>query len=83
MNSDIGTDNSLNYIPMNKLIYEKEKSWTFTSINLPYEKISEEGIVLWCTKNVHGKWTMLGGNKFGFEDATDATRFKIQFGIGA
>ena len=26
---------------------------------------------------------MLGGNKFGFEDGTDATMFKIQFGLGA
>jgi hypothetical protein len=26
---------------------------------------------------------MLGGNKFGFEDAPDATIFRIQFGLGA
>lgn len=69
------------YVPMNKLILDKEQTWTFTSINLPYHEISKKGIVLWCVNNMHGRWTMLGGNKFGFEDGTDATMFKIQFGL--
>lgn len=70
------------YVPMNKLIFDKETKWTFTSINLPYHKIAESGIVMWCVENLEGRWTMMGGNKFGFEDATDATMFKIQFGLG-
>jgi hypothetical protein len=70
------------YVPMNKLIMEKEKSWTFTSLNIDYQEIARRGIVLWCVDNLEGNWTMLGGNKFGFEDARDATMFKIQFGFG-
>ncbi len=70
------------YVPMNELIREKEKSWTFTSINLPYHEIAKKGIVIWCVRNLEGRWTMLGGNKFGFEDATDATMFRMQFGLG-
>lgn len=69
------------YIPMNKLIENKENHWTFTYINLEYHEIAEKGIILWCVDNLEGKWTMLGGNKFGFEDASDATMFKIQFGF--
>lgn len=70
------------YVPMNKLIMDKEKTWTFTHINLTYEEIAKRGIVIWCVKNLEGKWTMLGGNKFGFEDASDAVMFKMQFGLG-
>jgi hypothetical protein len=70
------------YVPMNELIREKEKSWTFTHINLPYHVIAQKGIVIWCVENLEGKWTMLGGNKFGFEDGTDATVFRMQFGLG-
>jgi hypothetical protein len=71
------------YVPMNRLILDKDTSWTFTSINLPYHEISSKGIVMWCVNNMEGRWTMLGGSKFGFEDATDATMFKIQFGLGS
>ena len=70
------------YVPMNELIFDKETKWTFTSINLPYYKIAEKGIVLWCVKHLEGRWTMLGGNKFGFEDGRDATMFRIHFGLG-
>jgi hypothetical protein len=70
------------YVPMHKLIFDKETRWTFTSINLPYWQIAEKGIVIWCVNNLQGRWTMMGGNKFGFEDATDATMFRIQFGLG-
>ena len=70
------------YIPLNRLIEEKEKEWTFTRLNLPYHEIAKQGIVIWCVENLEGRWTMLGGNKFGFEDGTDATMFKIQFGLG-
>jgi len=70
------------YVPMNELIKNKETQWTFTSINLPYHEIAKKGIVIWCVENLKGRWTMLGGNKFGFEDATDATMFRIQFGLG-
>ena len=75
-------DRSELYVPMNNLIRNKEKSWTFISIGLPYHEIAKKGIVIWCTERLEGKWTMLGGSKFGFEDATDATAFKIQFGFG-
>lgn len=71
------------YVPMNDLIRDKEKFWTFTSISLPYYEIAKKGIVIWCVENLQGRWTMLGGNKFGFEDASDALMFKIQFGIGS
>jgi len=70
------------YVPMNELIRDKETSWTFTSINLPYHEIAKRGIVIWCVTNLEGRWTMLGGNKFGFEDGTDATMFRMQFGLG-
>jgi hypothetical protein len=56
------------YIPLNKLIQDKEKEWTFTNLNLPYHEIARQGIVIWCVENLEGRWTMLGGNKFGFED---------------
>lgn len=68
------------YVPMNKLIMDKETSWTFTHIDIPYQAISSNGIVMWCVDNIEARWTMLGGNKFGFEDAGDATMFKLQFG---
>ena len=70
------------YVPMNKLIKDKDTSWTFTHLNIPYHEIAKKGIVIWCVENLEGRWTMLGGNKFGFEDGTDATMFKIQFGFG-
>jgi hypothetical protein len=70
------------YVPMNKLIYDKDTSWTFTSIHLPYHEIATKGVVLWCNSYLEGRWTMLGGSKFGFEDATDAVMFKMQFGFG-
>lgn len=71
------------YVPMNQLIKDKETKWTFTSLDIEYAEIAKRGIVLWCVENLEGKWTMLGGNKFGFEDPRDATMFKIQFGLGA
>lgn len=70
------------YVPMNTLIRDKDTSWTFTNISLPYQVIAAKGIVVWCVENLDGRWTMLGGNKFGFEEAQDATMFKIQFGLG-
>lgn len=69
------------YVPMNELILNKESSWTFTDLNIPYTEIAKQQIVLWCVSNLEGRWTMLGGNKFGFEDSTDALSFKIQFGL--
>lgn len=69
------------YVPMNKLISDKDTSWTLTQLNISYSEIARLGIVMWCVNNLEGRWTMLGGNKFGFEDATDATIFKIQFGF--
>lgn len=70
------------YVPMNKLFRDKETTWTFTNINMPYHEIAKKGIVIWCVNNLEGRWTMLGGNKFGFEDGEDATMFRIQFGLG-
>jgi hypothetical protein len=69
------------YVPMNDLIRDKEIAWTFTHINLPYETIAKQGIVMWCVNNLEGRWTMLGGNKFGFEEGQDATIFRMQFGM--
>lgn len=66
---------------MNELIRDKHTDWTFTNINLPYAQIAKMGIVIWCVENLEGRWTMLGGNKFGFEEGADATMFKIQFGV--
>ncbi len=68
------------YVPMNELIMDKETHWTFTHINIPYLEIARKGIVMWCVEHLGGRWTMLGGNKFGFEDSNDAMIFKIQFG---
>lgn len=70
-----------NYIPMHKLIYDTQKSWTFTSVPLTPEEIAVRGLVLWCLSNIDGRWTMLGGNKFAFEDGPDALLFKIRFGF--
>lgn len=69
------------YVPMNELIMDKEQSWTFTNINMPYAEIAKREIVLWCVENLQCRWTMLGGNKFGFEDGQDATVFRMQFGF--
>jgi hypothetical protein len=69
------------YVPLNELIKDKETSWTFTNLSLPYHEIAKQGIVVWCVNNLEGRWTMLGGNKFGFEDGSDAIMFKIQFGL--
>ena len=68
------------YVPMNELIINKENSWTFTNIHIPYHEIAKRGIVMWCVENLQGRWTMLGGNKFGFEDGQDAVIFRMQFG---
>lgn len=69
------------YVPMNELIKNKKTDWTFTHINLPYQEIAARGIVLWCEEHMAGKWTMLGGNKFGFESGEDATIFRMHFGF--
>lgn len=69
------------YVPMNIIIREKEKHWTFTDINLSYIDIAKKGIVMWCAENLESRWTMLGGSKFGFEDPADAMMFKMQFGF--
>lgn len=71
------------YVPMNKLIMDKETHWTFTNIHIPFTEIAKKGIILWCVENMEGRWTMLGGNKFGFEEAADATMFRIQFGFSS
>lgn len=71
------------YIPLNYLVTNKGPEWTFTSLDLSYNEITKQGIVLWCVNNVEGQWTMLGGNKFGFEDAGDAVMFRMQFGFGS
>lgn len=70
------------YVPMNNLLRDKEAHWTFTHINIPYHEIAKQGIVLWCVEHLEGRWTMLGGNKFGFEESEDALMFRIQFGSG-
>jgi hypothetical protein len=69
------------YIPMDELIINKETQWTFTKIHLPYSEIVKAGIVMWCVNNIEGRWTMLGNNKFGFEDSSDALSFALQFGM--
>jgi len=69
------------YVPMNKLILDKETAWTFVSINMSYVQIAKQAIVMWCVNNLGGRWTMLGGSKFGFEDKNDALMFKIQFSL--
>jgi len=69
------------YVPMNDLIRDKDTTWTFTNINMPYTEIARRGIVMWCVENLEGRWTMLGGNKFGFEEGADATVFRMQFGL--
>ena len=74
--------NQDNYTPLNKVFLDKKTEWTFANLtSLTYEEISKQRIVMWCHENLEGRWTMLGGNKFGFEDAGDAMQFKIQFGF--
>ena len=73
-------DNKDLYVPMNELIMDKETHWTFTTLPATFPRIAEQGIIMWCVDNLEGRWTMLGGNKFGFEDGQDATIFKMQFG---
>ncbi len=67
------------YIPMNRLILDKETAWIFTSVNISTEDIARMRIVKWCVENLNGRWTMLGGTKFGFESGEDALIFKINF----
>ena len=70
------------YVPLNKVFLDKNTEWTFTTLtSLTYEQIANEGIIMWCINNLEGRWTMLGGNKFGFEDAGDAMQFKLQFSL--
>lgn len=71
------------YVPMNEMNLHKDIVWTCTHLNIPYYEIARRGIVMWCVDNLEAHWTMLGGNKFGFEDSTDALMFKIQFGLGS
>ena len=69
------------YISVDDLIQAGSISeWTFSKLDISFTDVSERGIVLWCHKNVLGNWTMLSGNKFGFESPEDALIFKIQFG---
>lgn len=70
------------YIPMHNLVKEKSSDWTFTHLHIEYPEIVKKQIVLWCVENLEGKWTMLGGNKFGFENGHDALMFRMQFGFG-
>lgn len=65
---------------MNELIRVKDTTWTFTHLDVPYHEVAKRGIVMWCVENMQGKWTMLGGNKFGFEHGEDAVVFRMQFG---
>lgn len=70
------------YTPMSDAFRDKTTDWIYTNLSqLTYEQIAGKGIVLWLEENMEGKWTMLGGNKFGFEDAGDAMRFKLHFGF--
>lgn len=70
------------YVPMNEIIQDKETAWTFTNLQLPFSMIAKKRIVMWCIENLESRWTMLGGNKFGFEDPHDALMFRMQFGFG-
>lgn len=72
------TDKNL-YIPMNELIRGMGGSWSFTNLDMPYEDLAKSGVIVWCIENLEGRWTMLGGNKFGFEDAGDAFAFRLKF----
>ena len=65
---------------MNRLIETKDNTWTFIKIHLTYIEIAKQGIIPWCVENMQGRWTMAGGNKFGFEDGIDATAFSFKFG---
>lgn len=67
------------YIPMKNLVYIENKNWTYTSLNLDYVEILRRGIIIWCTDNIKGRWTIIGKDKFGFEDAGDAIMFRMQF----
>jgi hypothetical protein len=70
------------YIPMTDAFRDKTTDWVYTTLPaLTYEQIAGRGIVLWCEENLTGRWTMLGGNKFGFEDRGDAMSFKLHFGF--
>ena len=68
------------YVPADNNIYSKSP-WTPVKINLSYMEITEKKIVLWCNENILGLWTMMGTNKFLFEDSGDALRFTLQFGV--
>lgn len=70
------------YVPMHDAFRDKTTDWVYTSLtNMTYEEIARKGIVMWADQNLKGRWTMLGGNKFGFEDGGDAMSFKLQFGV--
>ena len=70
------------YIPVHDAFRDKTVDWTYTKLgNMSFEQIARQGIVIWCEENLDGRWTMLGGNEFGFEDGQDAMAFKLQFGV--
>lgn len=81
MAEDTATKESF-YTSMADAFRDKTTDWTYTQLtNMTFEQIAAQGIVIWCEENLDGRWTMLGGNKFGFEDGGDAMAFKLQFGV--
>lgn len=71
-----------NYVTMETAFKDKTTEWIYTSLDgMSFEEIARMGIVLWCAENLEGRWTMLGGNKFGFENGGDALAFKLMCGI--
>ena len=69
------------YTPINKVLEDMTTPWVFTQINLPYENIVNNGIILWCVDNIRGRWTLASQNKFGFESGEDALMFRIKYGF--
>lgn len=66
---------------MDEAFKDKTTDWIYTQLDgMEFEEISRRGIVLWCEGNLVGRWTMLGGNEFGFEDGGDALAFKLMCG---
>lgn len=69
------------YIPMKAQAYSENKDWVYTSLNISYIEAVRRGVFMWCVHNIKGHWTIVGDDKFGFEDGGDAVMFRMQFGF--
>ena len=57
------------------------KDWTLVELNLSHLETAKQGVTIWCTENIQGRWTMKTTQIYMFEDGEDAVIFKFKFGL--